>query len=372
MVELRRARGRGHLRRGGPGRGAAAADGLRARRSTPPASGPGSPARRCSARARTACRGSPARSARRSARSAARRCSRRRSRRCCASPSTRRAPPSRAPARRRLRAAPGRSPRRSATRACRRPSDACSSGPPRARAARSCSRRCVPRRRPRPPPAIVPGSAIGVTLATGDLDAGAIGTAAYVDGTTVWGFGHPFDAAGRRSLFLTAAHVYAVVNNPLATQEAATYKLAAPTATIGTRHAGRRQRRRRAPRRRAARLPGPGVRARSRHAAPARADRPRRRRAGDRAADRDLGALGDRARRDRRRGSTARSTARRSVRAARCACASRCAAARSRWGSATPTSAAAAAPTRWRAGRSSRTRPPRRRSSTPTTPARSP
>ncbi len=91
-----------------------------------------------------------------------------------------------------------------------------------------------PAQAPAPPPAIVPGSAIGVTLATGDLDAGAIGTAAYVDGTTVWGFGHPFDAAGRRSLFLTAAHVYAVVGNPLATQEAATYKLAAPTATIGT------------------------------------------------------------------------------------------------------------------------------------------
>ncbi len=83
-------------------------------------------------------------------------------------------------------------------------------------------------------PAIVPGSAIGVTLATGDVDAGAVGTAAYVDGTTVWGFGHPFDGAGRRSLFLTAAYVYGVVNNPLATADAATYKLAAPTATIGT------------------------------------------------------------------------------------------------------------------------------------------
>lgn len=84
------------------------------------------------------------------------------------------------------------------------------------------------------PPAIVPGSAIGVTLATGDLDAGAIGTVAYVDGQSVWGFAHPFEGAGRRSLFLTAAHVYGVVANPLATEEATTYKLAAPTATIGT------------------------------------------------------------------------------------------------------------------------------------------
>ena len=85
-----------------------------------------------------------------------------------------------------------------------------------------------------PAPVIAPGSAIGVTLATGDVDAGAIGTAAYVDGATVWGFGHPFEGAGRRSLFLTAAYVYGVINNPLATQEAATYKLAAPTTTIGT------------------------------------------------------------------------------------------------------------------------------------------
>lgn len=83
-------------------------------------------------------------------------------------------------------------------------------------------------------PAIVPGSAIGVTLATGDVDAGAIGTAAYVDGTTVWGFGHPFEGAGRRSLFLTAAYVYGVVANPLGTQDAVTYKLAAPAAAIGT------------------------------------------------------------------------------------------------------------------------------------------
>ncbi len=91
-----------------------------------------------------------------------------------------------------------------------------------------------PAQAPAPAPEIVPGSAIGVTLATGDVDAGAIGTAAYVDGTTVWGFGHPFDGAGRRSLFLTSAYVYGVVNNPLATQESATYKLAAPTAAIGT------------------------------------------------------------------------------------------------------------------------------------------
>ena len=66
------------------------------------------------------------------------------------------------------------------------------------------------------------------------------------------------------------------------------------------RHPGRRQRRRRPPRRRAARLPGPGVRPRPRHPAPARPQRQGRRRARARPADRRLGALGDRARRDRR------------------------------------------------------------------------
>jgi hypothetical protein len=83
-------------------------------------------------------------------------------------------------------------------------------------------------------PRLEPGSAVGVALATGDVQAGAIGTVAYTDGDVVWAFGHPFDGTGRRSLFLTGAYVFGVIGNPLGTTEASTYKLATTTATLGT------------------------------------------------------------------------------------------------------------------------------------------
>ncbi len=83
-------------------------------------------------------------------------------------------------------------------------------------------------------PALQPGSAMSVGLSSGDIEEGAVGTVAYVDGDTVWGFGHPLDGAGRRELFLSDAYVFGVVNNPLATQDSATYKLASPTADVGT------------------------------------------------------------------------------------------------------------------------------------------
>jgi hypothetical protein len=84
------------------------------------------------------------------------------------------------------------------------------------------------------PPPIVPGAAIAVGLASGDVTAGAVGTVSYVDGDRVWAFGHPLDAAGRRSLLLQDAYVYTVVNNPIGTPEASTYKLAAPGHDLGT------------------------------------------------------------------------------------------------------------------------------------------
>lgn len=79
-----------------------------------------------------------------------------------------------------------------------------------------------------------PGSAMAVGLATGDITAAAVGTVTYVDGDRLWAFGHPLDAAGRRSLFLMDAYVYAVINNPAGAAEVATYKLAAPGRTLGT------------------------------------------------------------------------------------------------------------------------------------------
>ena len=85
-----------------------------------------------------------------------------------------------------------------------------------------------------PPQTLLPGSAMSVGLSSGDIALGAIGTVAYTDGDRVWAFGHPLDAAGRRSLLLQDAYVYGVINNPLATQDAQTYKLAAPGHDLGT------------------------------------------------------------------------------------------------------------------------------------------
>jgi hypothetical protein len=59
-----------------------------------------------------------------------------------------------------------------------------------------------------------PGSAMAVGMSVGELTIGAVGTVAYVDGTRVWGFGHPFDNAGRRALFLQDAYIFRVINNP--------------------------------------------------------------------------------------------------------------------------------------------------------------
>jgi hypothetical protein len=78
------------------------------------------------------------------------------------------------------------------------------------------------------------GSAMAVGLASGDVTAGAIGTVAYVDGDKVWSFGHPLDGAGRRSLFLQDAYVYAVIDNPVGAPDLTTYKFAAPGHDLGT------------------------------------------------------------------------------------------------------------------------------------------
>ena len=78
-----------------------------------------------------------------------------------------------------------------------------------------------------------PGSAMAAGLSSGALSVGAVGTVAYVDGDKVWAFGHPFDAAGRRSLFLQDAYVFTVVNNPVGVEGVSTYKLAVPGHDVG-------------------------------------------------------------------------------------------------------------------------------------------
>ena len=85
-----------------------------------------------------------------------------------------------------------------------------------------------------PAQALVPGASVAVGLSSGDVTAGAVGTVTDVDGDKVYAFGHPFTGTGRRSLFLQDAWVYAVVDNPLGTQDAVSAKIAAPAHDLGT------------------------------------------------------------------------------------------------------------------------------------------
>jgi hypothetical protein len=92
----------------------------------------------------------------------------------------------------------------------------------------------APRAASFPVQTLQPGSSVAVSLAGGDIEAGAVGTVTYVDGSTVWAFGHPLDAAGRRSLLLQDAYVYTVVNNPIDSDQTTSYKLAVPGHDLGT------------------------------------------------------------------------------------------------------------------------------------------
>jgi hypothetical protein len=92
----------------------------------------------------------------------------------------------------------------------------------------------APRAAAFPAQTLQPGASVAVGLASGDVDAGAVGTVTYVDGSNVYAFGHPLDGAGRRSLLLQDAYVYTVVGNPLDTDTSTSYKLAAPGHDLGT------------------------------------------------------------------------------------------------------------------------------------------
>src|SRR3954471_12126624 len=88
---------------------------------------------------------------------------------------------------------------------------------------------------PFPPGPPRPGSSLSVGYSSGDLSVGAVGTVSYVDGDRVWGFGHPFEGSGLRSLMLQDAYVYTVISNPnIGDITGSTYKLAAAGHTLGT------------------------------------------------------------------------------------------------------------------------------------------
>jgi hypothetical protein len=60
-------------------------------------------------------------------------------------------------------------------------------------------------------PPLEPGSSLGVELARGDMEIGAIGTVTYRRGNQILGFGHPLLNAGPAALPLTAAWIDTVV-----------------------------------------------------------------------------------------------------------------------------------------------------------------
>jgi hypothetical protein len=80
---------------------------------------------------------------------------------------------------------------------------------------------------------LVPGASVAASYSSGAVPMGAVGTVTYVDGQTVYAFGHELDGAGRRSLLLQDAYVYYVVNNPDPTSTQPSYKLASPGHTVG-------------------------------------------------------------------------------------------------------------------------------------------
>jgi hypothetical protein len=61
-----------------------------------------------------------------------------------------------------------------------------------------------------------------------------VGTVTYTDGGRVWAFGHPFEAAGGRSLLLQDAYVFKVINDPNASLTGGSYKLAVAGHDLGT------------------------------------------------------------------------------------------------------------------------------------------
>jgi hypothetical protein len=62
-------------------------------------------------------------------------------------------------------------------------------------------------------PPVVPGSSLGIELARGDVEVGAIGTVTYRRGDQILAFGHPLLNAGTAAMPLTAAWINTVVRS---------------------------------------------------------------------------------------------------------------------------------------------------------------
>ncbi|HEX2413524.1 MAG TPA: hypothetical protein VHJ39_20335 [Solirubrobacteraceae bacterium] len=79
-----------------------------------------------------------------------------------------------------------------------------------------------------------PGSAVAASLSTGDVKVSGLGTVTYTDADRVWAFGHPFENAGARSLFLQDAYIFKVIYDPLAPITGGSFKLGFPGHDLGT------------------------------------------------------------------------------------------------------------------------------------------
>ena len=81
-----------------------------------------------------------------------------------------------------------------------------------------------------------PGSAVAASESSGAFGLNAIGTVAYRDDAgRIWGFGHPLDSAGQRSLLMQGAFVHRVIANPNPPGvNLGTYKLASAGDLAGT------------------------------------------------------------------------------------------------------------------------------------------
>jgi hypothetical protein len=79
-----------------------------------------------------------------------------------------------------------------------------------------------------PPGPLRPGSAIGATLCTGDVDFTGIGTVTYVDKDLVLAFGHPFFGEGPFEMPITTAVVHTVFASL-----ARSFKVASPIDSVG-------------------------------------------------------------------------------------------------------------------------------------------
>jgi hypothetical protein len=74
-----------------------------------------------------------------------------------------------------------------------------------------------------------PGSAVGVQLIRGDMNATAVGTVSWVDGNSLIAFGHPMMGVGEVNLPLVTGEVHTFINS-----QANSFKLATPLVEVGT------------------------------------------------------------------------------------------------------------------------------------------